>query len=263
MHFNYPDGTPVLHGISLDIHAGERVALIGQNGAGKTTLLKQLNGLLRPTRGEVWVGDWSTRTHTVTQLARRVGFLFQNPDEQIFKSRVCDEVAFGPRNFGLSAREVAKRVQYALELTGLMAWHDAHPYDLHPAQRKWVACASVLALDTPILALDEPTSGQDRNDLLRLRNLLDMLTQAGKTIIIATHDMDFCAEQVARVITLWQGRVIADGNPRHIFAQVDTLAHTFVEPPQITRLGQALALSRAVLTVEELLTTWREQSNEL
>ena len=145
--FAYPNGVRALRRISLSISPGERVAIIGQNGSGKTTLAKHLNGLLRPTAGSVTVGGWNTRERTVAQMARRVGFVFQNPSEQIFKSRVADEVAFGPHNLKLEPAVVAERVQGALEQTGLAGVHDSHPYDLLMAQRKWVAIASVLAMD--------------------------------------------------------------------------------------------------------------------
>ena len=167
--FTYPSGVDALRGVSLEFRTGERIAIIGQNGSGKTTLAKHLNGLLRPTRGDVLVGDWNTRTCTVAQMARRVGFLFQNPGEQIFENRVAAEVAFGPSNLGFSIAEVEARVSTALTQTGLAGYRDAHPYELLPAQRKWVALASVLAMDPAVLVLDEPTTGQDARGLARAR----------------------------------------------------------------------------------------------
>lgn len=253
LRFAYPSGADVLRGISLEIRGGERVAIIGQNGSGKTTLAKHLNGLLRPARGEVIIGDWNTRERTVAQMARRVGFLFQNPDEQIFKNRVADEIAFGPQHLGFTQIEIESSVTSALERTGLVAQRDAHPYELLPSQRKWVALASVLIMDTPILVLDEPTTGQDARGLARLGALVDDLSHQGKTIIAISHDMDWCAEHCERVVVMNQGRIEADDEKRHIFPQVDLLAKTFVEPPQITRLGAALELP-PVMTIDEFLT---------
>ena len=254
LRFTYPNGVEALHGLSLDIAGGERVAIVGQNGSGKTTLSKQLNGLLRPTSGQVLIGDWDTHTHTAAQLARRVGFLFQNPDEQIFKNRVADEVAFGPRNLGLAASEVERRVTEALERAGLSDAREVHPYELLPAQRKWVALASVLAMETPILILDEPTTGQDARGLDRLGALVAELAQAGRTVVLVTHDMDFCAEHFDRVVVMGQGRVLMDGNKHAVLARADRLAETLVEPPQITRLSLALGRDHPAMTVDEFLS---------
>jgi energy-coupling factor transport system ATP-binding protein len=254
LHFTYPNGVPALRGISLELRAGGRVAIIGENGSGKTTLAKHLNALLRPTRGEIYVGDWDTRTHTAAQLARRVGFLFQNPDEQIFKNRVADEVAFGPRQLGLVPGEMDRRVDAALARAGLGELREEHPYELLPAQRKWLALASVLVMDTPILVLDEPTTGQDARGLARLGALIAELSRAGKTIVTITHDIDFCAEQFERVIVMKEGRVLIEGDVHQVLPRADILAETFVEPPQITRLGAALHLQEPVTTVDEFLT---------
>ena len=253
LYFSYPGGTEALRGISLEIHSGQRVAIVGQNGAGKTTLVKHFNALLRPTRGTVTVGDWNTRTHTVAQMAQRVGFVFQNPADQIFNQRVADEVAFGPRNLRLAQAEIECRVKASLERVGLTDMRDAHPYDLLPAQCKWVALASVLAMDTPILVLDEPTIGQDGRGLVQLGALIDGLAQAGKTIVAISHDIDFCAEHFERFIVMKEGRAILDGDKKEVLVQRELLAETFVEPPQITRLGLALELKRPVTTVSEFL----------
>ncbi len=253
LEFIYPNGVIALRGISLDIPAGQRVVLIGQNGSGKTTLAKHLNGLLRPSRGDVEVGGWNTRTHTVAQMARRVGFLFQNPDDQIFKSRVSDEVAFSLRIFGFGEDEIATRVEAALARVDLGGEGNTHPYELLPAQRKWVALASLLAVDPPVLVLDEPTTGQDAHGLARLGALIDDLARAGKTVLAITHDMDFCAEHFDRVVVLKEGRVLVEGDAARVLPRRDLLAETAVEPPQITRLGLALDLPRAVMTVEEFV----------
>ncbi len=247
--YSYPSGVGALREVSLEIASGERVTLIGQNGSGKTTLVKHLNGLLRPKNGVVLVGGWDTQSHTTAQLSRRVGFMFQNPDEQIFKSRVEDEVAFGVRNLGLAENEVKQRVGAALERTGLAGLAGEHPYELLAGQRKWVALASVLAMDPPVLVLDEPTSGQDARQLARLGALLDELA-GDKTVVVVTHDVDFCAEHLERVVVMKDGQVLADGPKEDVLARGELLGETQVEPPQITRL--ALALGRPpAMTAEE------------
>ena len=142
VEFTYPNGIQALRGVSLTFPAGAHTALLGQNGAGKTTLVKLLNGLVKPTHGAVKIGDWDAREHSIAQLARRVGFVFQNPDDQLFKTRVRDELAFGPKRLKLSDGEVVTRVQAAMERCGLAPFADSHPYDLPPWQRRWVAIAS-------------------------------------------------------------------------------------------------------------------------
>ncbi len=249
----YPTGVEALSDMTLDLAAGEAVAIVGQNGAGKTTLVKHFVGLLRPTRGEVRVGDWDTRTKSVAQLAARVGYVFQNPDDQLFSRTVEQEIAFGPRNMGLSGDNARVRIASAAEVTGLAGMVDRHPYDLMPAQRKFVALASVLAMETPIVVLDEPTTGQDAAGVERIGSIVEWLRGEGKTVIAITHDIDFCAEHFPRVVVMGQGRVLLDGDARHVLAQADVLAQTYVEPPQLARLALRLGAHRAPRSVDEFL----------
>ncbi len=250
LEFSYPNGAPVLRGVSLDIRAGSRVALLGQNGAGKTTLIKHLNGLLKPTRGDVRVGDWNTREHSIAQMARRVGFVFQNPDDQLFKTRVEDEIAFGPTNLKLDAAEISRRVTCALELCALESVREAHPYDLAPWQRRWVAIASVVAMQTPIVVLDEPTTGQDVLGLAHLANLLDEWQRAGVTVIAVTHDVDFAAEQFEELIVMAQGQIIARGDAR-VFADETILTRAALDAPQLMRLAKGLGWGEMAVRVED------------
>lgn len=243
--FTYPGGVTALRDISLTIAPGESVALIGQNGAGKTTLARQLNGLLLPTSGTVHIGDWETRAQTVARLARRVGYVFQHPEHQLFKRTVRDEVSFGPRNLGLEPERVAQLTASALQATQLTALIDRHPHDLMPALRKRVALASVLAMDTPILVLDEPTMGQDALGLQLIGALLAQLKASGRTVIIISHDIDFCAEHCERLLVLGGGAVLLDGPPAQVFARPDLLAQTSVELPQLARLAARLRLPLA------------------
>lgn len=256
--FTYPGGVSALHDIALTIPPGQSVALIGQNGAGKTTLARHLNGLLHPTSGAVLIGDWNTRAKTVAQLAHRVGYVFQHPEHQIFKRSVREEVAFGPRNLGFDAARVTALVEAALAATGIVDLADAHPHDLMPALRKRVTLASVLAMDTPIVVLDEPTTGQDAPGLALIGSVVDRLVAAGRTVITISHDIDFCADHCARIVVLGDGRVLLDGPREVVFAQPEVLAQTAVEPPQLARLAQRLGVSLA-WQIEPLLDELAER----
>lgn len=253
IHHIYPSGVKALNGITLTIEVGEQVAIIGQNGAGKTTLVKHFNGLLVPTSGSVRIGDWDTTKYQVAKLASRVGYVFQNPDEQLFTRTVHQEVSFGPKNLGYGAEKIEALVEDALALTELSAQKETNPYDLSPTWRKMVALASIIAMDTPIVIFDEPTTGQDAANIARMANVIDTLRERGKTVITITHDIDFCAENFMRVIALSEGKVLLDGPANEVLGQEEILAQTYVEPPQLTRLGLRLGLKEVVRNQEEFL----------
>lgn len=253
VHFSYPTGVQALRGISLTIESGEQVAIVGQNGAGKTTLVKHLNGLLQPTSGTVQIGDWGTKDYSVAKLARRVGYVFQNPDEQLFSKNVGTEVAFGPKNLGVSAEQVQSQVKDALALTELSDKTETNPYDLSATWRKMVALASVIAMDTNILIFDEPTTGQDAVNISRIANVIKVMRERGKTIITITHDIDFCAENFERVIAMSQGQILLDSKANDVLGQEEILATTYVDPPQLTRLGKRLGFKEIVRNEEEFL----------
>ena len=240
----YPGGVRALDGVSLSIGAGERVALIGQNGSGKTTLVRHLNGLLRPSEGRVLLDGVEASSRTVAQLARTVGLVFQDPDRQIFAGTVADEVEFGPRNLGRSGPEMRAAVKTALEAVGLEREWRTNPYDLGSSRRKLLALASVLAMQTPVLVLDEPTTGQDLRGIERVRSVISDAAAAGRTVIAISHDMRFVAEAFERVIVMGAGRVLLDGPPPSVFAADawETLRSTYVEPPMAARLGHELGL---------------------
>ena len=253
LQFTYPTGVSALRGISLNIEAGEQVAIVGQNGAGKTTLVKHLNGLLQPTSGQVLIGDWNTKEHSVDKLARRVGYVFQNPDEQLFSKTVGIEVAFGPKNLGYNGDQIQALVKDALAMTELSDKTEMNPYDLSSTWRKMVALASVIAMDTSIVIFDEPTTGQDAVNVARIANVIKTLRERGKTVITITHDIDFCAENFERVIALAQGKVLLDGHANDVLGQEEILARTYVDPPQLTRLGKRLGFTKTVRNQEEFL----------
>ena len=251
--YTYPSGVQALKGINLTIPTGESVGIIGQNGAGKTTLVKHLNGLLKPTTGSVHVGGWNTQDRSVAALASRVGYVFQNPDEQLFQPNILSEVMFGPKNLGWEADQVRRMAEQALAQVGLEKVGNRHPYDLSPGDRRKVALAAVLAMDTPVIVLDEPTTGQDFAGVRLIGEIVERVRAQGKTVITITHDIDFCAERFERVIALVEGQVLLDGEARTVLSQGEALAQTYVEPPQLVRLAQRLGMARTPLTVEEFI----------
>jgi energy-coupling factor transport system ATP-binding protein len=257
LYFSYPGGVEALSGVSLNVEPGELVAIVGQNGAGKTTLVRHLNGLLQPKRGGVHVGDWDTRQHTVAQLANRVGYVFQNPDEQLFCRSVNDEVRFGPQNLKYPSERIDELVNKSLALTGLNGKENTNPYDLSPTWRKMVALASILAMDTPIVILDEPTTGQDAASILRIAEIVTELKRDGKSVLTITHDIDFCAENFNRLIVMGKGKVLHDGPMHQILAQEEILRSTYVDPPQLTRLGWGLGLPGVVCNQDEFIDLFR------
>jgi energy-coupling factor transport system ATP-binding protein len=253
--FRYPHGGVLaLDGIELRIAAGERVALIGQNGSGKTTLVRHLNGLLRPSGGRVLHDGADAAQRSVASLARSVGLVFQDPDRQIFAGTVRAEVEFGPRNLSLHGAELRTAVDEALAAVGLEAEARTNPYDLGASRRKLLALASVQAMRTPVLILDEPTTGQDLRGVATVLRVIGEAHAAGRTVIVISHDMGFVAGSVDRVIVLRAGRVLLDGPPASVFAEPswDVLRSTYLEPPLAAVLGARMGLG-ATPTDEALL----------
>ncbi|MDQ2995571.1 MAG: energy-coupling factor transporter ATPase [Chloroflexota bacterium] len=212
IRFSYPSGVAALRGVSLTIGAGERIALLGRNGAGKSTLLRHTNGLLRPSAGQVLVQGMNTRKATVARCARHVGIVFQDIRNQLFARTVRDELRFGPRNLGYPAAETNALVERALAALGLTEFADTHPYDLPPALRRLVAVGAVLAMNCDVLVLDEPTAGLDNPSIARLKTLADELVAQGKSIVVVSHDLDFCFEALDRVILMQNGQITLDSS---------------------------------------------------
>ena len=244
VHVYREGGVRALDGVGLTIAAGERVALVGQNGSGKTTLVRHLNGLLRPTEGRVTVNGTDASSLTVAQLASRVGLVFQDPDRQIFAGSVRSEVEFGPRNLGRSGAGLRDDVSAALDATGLGGEEGTNPYDLGQSRRKLLALASVLAMRTPVLVLDEPTTGPDARGVERVRSVVETVAAGGRTVIAISHDMRFVADNFARVVVMRAGRVILDGAPSRVFAEDawGPLRSTYLEPPLSALVGERLGL---------------------
>lgn len=242
--FVYPDGTRALRGVTLQVDVGELVAIIGQNGSGKSTLVRHFVGLLRATEGSVSVGGQEITDQHVADLAREVGIVFQNPDRQIFAARVRAEIAFGARNLGLPKDEVASRVAAAAAAVGLGGALDQNPYDLGYSRRKLLSLASVLAMQTPILVLDEPTTGQDERGVEQVRRIVDELHAQGRTLIAISHDMRFVAEVFDRVVVMRDGEVVLDGTPAAVYSEEnwEILASTYLEPPLAARIGARMGI---------------------
>ncbi len=242
--FVYPDGTRALTRVNLAIAAGEKLAIVGENGSGKSTLVRLLNGLLRPLEGRVLVFGQDTVGVHVAVLARTVGLAFQNPDRQIFAGSVRAEVGFGPRNLGRTRVELDRVVASALASVGLTAEAETNPYDLGYSRRKLLALASVVAMETPVLVIDEPTTGQDAPGIRRIARLIDELSSDGRTIIAISHDMRFVAENFGRVIVMGDGHVLLDASPSEVFDEAawPVLESTSLAPTYPALSGARLGL---------------------
>lgn len=249
--FHYIPGAPVISNLTLSLDT-RPTAVIGQNGAGKTTLVKLLKGLLKPKAGTVLLEGEDISGRTVAQLAKKVGYVFQNPDDQIFKNQVLEEVMVGPLNIGMTRKEGEQRAREALEMVGLLHAEKENPYDLDLSERKMVAIASVVAMDPRVLILDEPTIAQDARGREVLGQLIRTMTERGKFVLAILHDMDFVARYFERVIVMAGGTVISDGPGEKIFYEKDTLTKARLEPPHITRLCEILGYEGTFLTTEDI-----------
>jgi energy-coupling factor transporter ATP-binding protein EcfA2 len=255
LSYTYLDGTRALRDVDLIVGRGEYVALLGQNGSGKTTLAKHFLGLLRPTSGLVMVDGIDIRQVPVKELVSKVGFVFQNADRQLFCETVEDELAYGPRNLGLSREEVERRVREALFTLEIAHLRGVTLVSLRGAARQRVALASVLAMQPEILIVDEPSACQERRLSDLLMRLLREWNVAGKTVILATHNMRLVAEHATRVVILDRGQVVLDAPTRVAFAATEQIERAGLRPPQITQLAQSLVdrsfLPNVALTVAE------------
>jgi len=240
IRFTYPNDVEALKGINLTVQAGEFIAIMGQNGAGKTTLVKHFNGLLKPTVGRVLVDGVDTTKASVATLARNVGFVFQNPDNQLFSETVEAEIAFALKNFNFNEEITEKRITWALNLLGLTQYRKTSPFLLSGGERKRVALASVLAWDPGTLILDEPTIGQDYDQKEKLRQFILQMKTQDKTVVIVTHDVEFVAECNPRVLLMCEGKIIADGDAKTILTDEPALEKASIVPPQIAQIFMEL-----------------------
>ena len=249
--FSYPNGFPAVEHINIEIKSGENVAIVGQNGAGKTTTVKMMNGLLKPTKGDVLIGEMNTRDYTTAQVSRVVGYVFQNPDDQIFHSTVEDEVRYGPKTMKLSLEEEERRVKEALEITGMEAYRDENPMNLPLSMRKFVTIAAVIAMGTEVLIFDEPTAGQDKEGNERLKKILETLNQKGRTLITISHDMEFVAANFRKVIVMAKKQVVRMGTPEEIFWDFESLNRAKLKQPYVSRVCRELGIGKNILGMEQ------------
>lgn len=240
LEHTYANGVQALKGIDLDIYEGEIVAIVGQNGSGKTTLVKHFNGLLTPTSGDVMVHGLHTKEQGVFKIGQRVGYVFQNPDHQIFSERVYDEIAFGPRLRKVHEEEIDARVKEALEAVGLTGFEEEDPFSLTKSGRQRVAVASVLAIQPDVLILDEPTTGLDYTEQRSMMDMVRRLNEQGSTIIFVTHHMWVVAEYAQKVFVIKDGRILLDGITREVFAQEDILKASHLRPPHFVQFSNRL-----------------------
>jgi cobalt/nickel transport system ATP-binding protein len=228
LRFSYPDGREALRGTDLRIETGERVALLGPNGAGKTTLALHLNGIHRAAAGSIRIGGLALQEDTLAEIRRRVGLVFQDPDDQLFMPTVAEDVAFGPANLGLSGAELDARVAEALGVVDAVEFAERAPHHLSGGERRRVAIATVLAMRPQVLVFDEPSSGLDPAGR---RELVETLQRLAITQLIITHDLPFALELCERAVILDEGRIVADGSTRHLLADTQLLAGHRLEMP--------------------------------
>ena len=251
--FRYGNDVAALFGVSLQIARGDFVAILGQNGSGKTTLVKHLNRLLRPDAGRVRFNQTDIKTTSVSQLARSIGFVFQNPDHMIFSPTVREEVGAGPKNLGLTEDQIEIRVEQVLAQFGLQNFADMQPAVLSFGLRRKVSVAAVVTMQTDVLILDEPTSGLDQRSTEEMMQLLSHLHSQGRTIIMITHDMSVVAEHIPNVILMDGGRNIFKGPTAKLFAQPDLLSKTGLDRPMISELGERLGIEETILSIDDLV----------
>ena len=260
--FRYAAGAPwAVDGCTLDVPPGLVVGIAGANGSGKSTLARLMQGLLRPASGSVTVDGLDTVRTPVRRLAAHAGYVAQNPNHQLFASTVAAELAFGPRNLGLPAAEVDRRVADTARRLALEDVLDRHPYHLGRARRKLVAIASVLAMRTPVLVLDEPTTAQDHRTSDVIGRLIRELRDAGTAVVCVSHDVRLLADVADRLLVLDAGRAIADDTPRAVFADQAVMRRARLRPPQVTRLALRLEGPErpwAALSIDEVARAVRE-----
>jgi len=253
--FAYKDNEYVLQDINIQFD-NRPTAIVGQNGAGKTTFVKVLKGLLKPSKGDVWISGTNTKETTVAQLSKIIGLVFQNPSDQMFKSKVIYEVMFGPQNIWKDKKDknfVYEQSIKALRIVELDNKLEEHPYDLTLSERKLLCLASVIAMDPKIVILDEPTIAQDRFSTRKLAEIIKELIKDGKVVLTITHDMDFVAENFERTVIFYQGQVLDDGPTEKVLSNEENVATAHLELPNLVRLAKALDFKTTPLTIDDFV----------
>lgn len=251
----YPAGVTALKGVNTEIYEKDIVSIVGQNGSGKTTLVKHFNGLLKPTSGQVLIDGIDTKEEAITKLSSMVGYVFQNPNHQIFSTTVREELEVALVNFKVPEHERKKALERVIELMGLENELEKHPLTLDYTTKKIVTIASMLVYNPRVLVLDEPTGGLDEAGRRLLTKIIELLHGEGQTVIIISHDMDYVAENSERVIVMANGQIIKDDRPERVFLDAAVLEEAMIEPPQITQLDLYLSNdgSDAALSVSDFV----------
>lgn len=240
---SYPGGIKALNNINLTLYKHDITAIIGQNGSGKTTLSKHFNGLLKATKGNVLVNDHNIARKKVSEMAKDVGYVFQNPSYQLFCSNVKDEIKFGLKNLKLNDREIALKAREVMERFHLTEYAKSQPMTLGSGMKKIVALASVYVMNPSLLILDEPTTGQDQPGKSSLGELMLEMASQGKSVLVVTHDMNFVSEYAKRVIVMANGEIIKEGTPDQIFTDESVMNKAHIQPPQIYAIANFLKKS--------------------
>lgn len=251
--FEYSNNFKALDNVSLSIRRGEKVAIIGQNGAGKTTLAKLINGLFKPNKGEILINNESTINKTTAQIARTIGYVFQNPDDQIFNSDVYSEIEYGPKEIGMPEDMINEKIMEVSKLLEIDRYLKENPYNLPFSTRKLVTIASLVSMDIDAIILDEPTAGQDHNGMRILSNLINYLQSNNKTVITITHDMEFVVKNFDRVVAMANKKIIADESKRKVFWDYEVISKSNVKQPYISELAKDVGLKGSVLDIPEFI----------
>lgn len=258
LHFKYKESsTDILEGIDLSFD-DRSTAIIGQNGAGKTTFVKLLKGLLKPESGDIIICGKDTRDCTAAFLAKYIGLVFQNPNDQIFKNKVIDEVMYGPMNVGQDKEEAHKNSLEALKILGIDEYAEENPYDLGLSERKLITIASIVAMNTEIVIFDEPTIAQDYAGREKIKKLIRELKARGKLVITIIHDMDFVADVFERTIVFNEGKVLLDGDTKEVYSNEEVLKKAYLELPHVTQLCRQLGYDETFLTVDEFVEFYKQ-----
>lgn len=258
VEYSYPNGSKALDGVNLNIYKGELVGIMGQNGAGKTTLIRTLNGLIRPSKGKIFIGEDDLSSKTIANLSQRVGIIFQNPSHQLFSNTVEDEIKFSLKSLNLEQEVRESRINEYIDLFDFEDYRERSPLNLSGGESKKLAVASMVCRDPDIIVFDEPTLGQDAKEIEFFINLLDEEVKRGKTIIIVTHNVEFAVENIPRIILMAKGKIIADGPTKEILTKDPLIKESSLVLPQITEFGGklkdlGLAVPNNIYTKQEMI----------
>lgn len=258
-YFQYPNGYMANEDLVLTVKRGERIAIVGQNGAGKTTAVKLMNGLHKPCKGDVLVDEKNTKDFTTAQIARHVGYVFQNPDDQIFNQSVYAEIAYMPKYYKLPEGEIKERVEESAALLKIEEFLDKNPFEIPYVIRKFVTIAAILATKPQYMILDEPTAGQDLKGIHILSELLDVLEKKNMGVITITHDMEFVADNFKRVIAMADKRIIADSTAKDIFSRDQILEKSKIKRTIVGETANELGMGKDILSTVQFAKKWKEQ----